>query len=221
MIYLKNDDILLFQGDSITHGGRVQSDWDMNHIIGHGYQDYVAQTLGLYNIERDPTIINRGVSGDSVFGLTARIKEDMLDIKPTIMSLLAGANDSTVWLNGNKEHTPERAIKMYREVLERLKEVCPDVKLILGQPFRIVPVDSKDPLHDQSGVDYVKDIAALWEETARDYNAIFVKFADALEPYLESCAPKQIIWDYVHPTYVGHAILAKCWLETVERGWRY
>ena len=49
MIKLGKQDVLLFQGDSITHGNRVESDWDMNHVLGHGYQFILAGKIGLDN----------------------------------------------------------------------------------------------------------------------------------------------------------------------------
>jgi len=37
--------LVLFQGDSITDGGRGRTD-DPNHILGHGYAYIVAARLG-------------------------------------------------------------------------------------------------------------------------------------------------------------------------------
>ena len=60
---------------------------------------------------------------------------------------------------------------------------------------------------------------AIAEKIAKDYSAVFVRFGDALDAYIAKYPIKQIIWDGVHPTYVGHGILARCWLETVEKAY--
>src|SRR5574344_788056 len=86
MISLKQSDILLFQGDSITHGGRGLSKTDMNHIIGHGYQSILASKIGFENIDSLPVIYNRGVSGDTIGKMFARWNEDVIALKPTVLS---------------------------------------------------------------------------------------------------------------------------------------
>ena len=70
MIKLGKQDVLLFQGDSITHGNRVESDWDMNHVLGHGYQFILAGKIGLDNYKTCPKIVNRGISGDTIMKFT-------------------------------------------------------------------------------------------------------------------------------------------------------
>lgn len=217
MIYLGSKDLLLFQGDSITHGGRVESLSDLNHIIGHGYQDYLAQEIGVANISRNPAIVNRGVSGDNIDRLTARVKEDIIDLKPTVMSLLIGINDATGYcVNGDDLSTP-RFEEKYRSLLDTVQEALPELCLILCQPFRYIMPDSAD-MELQARIERdVREKSAAVERIAADYGAVFVRFWDALDTYAKRCPIKQLVWDGVHPTYVGHGVMAKCWLETVER----
>ena len=49
MLKLKENDIILFQGDSITDGARGRNS-DLNHILGHGYQYILAGQLLADNI---------------------------------------------------------------------------------------------------------------------------------------------------------------------------
>ena len=46
------------------------------------------------NPGRDITFINRGISGNRVRDLRARWQEDCIDLKPDILSILIGINDS-------------------------------------------------------------------------------------------------------------------------------
>ena len=68
MIKLNDNERILFQGDSITDGGRGRND-DLNHIMGHGYQYIVASKLCGDNIDKDITVTNRGVSGNRISDL--------------------------------------------------------------------------------------------------------------------------------------------------------
>lgn len=143
MVYLRENDVLLFQGDSITHGGRVESDWDFNHIIGHGYQDYIAQELGLYNIERAPKIYNRGIGGDTLRNIEERKQEDIFDLKPTILSLLIGTNDAARFIKNSEGDSSEDFGMRMRSLLSETKELYPNIKLLLCQPFRYVDEDKE------------------------------------------------------------------------------
>ena len=93
MIYLKKSDVVLFQGDSITHGGRGENPKDQNHVLGHGYQSLIAGRLAMENLERMPKFYNRGVSGDTTANLLSRWEKDAMDLKPTVLSLLIGVNN--------------------------------------------------------------------------------------------------------------------------------
>ena len=82
---------ILFQGDSITDAcrSRESDDWK-----GMGYPTFVSGKLG-YEFPNEYEFLNRGVSGNRSIDLIARIKEDMINLKPDIMSILIGVND--VW----------------------------------------------------------------------------------------------------------------------------
>ena len=219
MIYLKSDDVLLFQGDSITHGGRGLSQTDLNHVIGHGYQDTIAQTLGLANIERRPTILNRGVSGDDLARLHARKQADLFDLKPTILSLLIGTNDASHAIHGTADLAPEKYERCYRDLLDEVKAAFPGIRLILGQPFRYPRPDGAEPELQKPICDYVHENAVIVESIARDYGAVFVRYGDIFDEWLKTVPLTHLIWDGIHPTYVGHAIMAKAWLEAAEAAW--
>ena len=70
--------VVLFQGDSITDAGRSREN-DVN--MGYGYADMVSGSLG-YQYPYQYTCINRGISGNRVVDLYARIRKDMIHLKP-------------------------------------------------------------------------------------------------------------------------------------------
>ncbi|MBQ9920892.1 MAG: lysophospholipase, partial [Clostridia bacterium] len=82
---------ILFQGDSITDAGRAR-DNDIN--LGTGYPMLVKATLG-FEEPGKYEFFNRGISGNRVVDLYARIKNDIINLKPDVMSILIGVND--VW----------------------------------------------------------------------------------------------------------------------------
>ena len=216
MIKLSSDDIFLFQGDSITHGGRGQSLTDMNHIIGHGFQSHLAGRMGFENIESNPLILNRGVSGDTTAKLLVRWQTDTLDLQPTVLNLLVGINDS--YFGG------EKAAENYRKNLDKLFDMTvaalPDIKLIICEPFAFERVSYDNEEHRQTvlkNIEICKDCALYAKQSAEKYNAVFVPFYAEMKHYVDSCAPAQIVWDGVHPTIIGHEIMSRFWYETVDK----
>ena len=90
---------ILFQGDSITDAGRFRDD---PSNMGQGYPNRVAGRLGLQNPGRYE-FYNRGISGNRIVDLYARIKSDILNLQPDYMSILIGVNDvwhEKDWKNG-------------------------------------------------------------------------------------------------------------------------
>lgn len=82
---------ILFQGDSITDCGRSKED---NAQIGTGYALLVKSQLG-FEKPNQYEFYNRGISGNRIVDVYARIKADIINLKPDYMSLLIGVND--VW----------------------------------------------------------------------------------------------------------------------------
>ena len=82
---------ILFQGDSITDADRSYSD---DNKRGLGYPQLVTARLG-YDAAGEYNFINRGISGNRIVDVYARIKKDIININPDIMSILIGVND--VW----------------------------------------------------------------------------------------------------------------------------
>ena len=82
---------ILFQGDSITDVGRSRED---NNNIGRGYPHLLKATLN-YSEPTKYEIYNKGISGNRIVDVYARIKCDIINLAPDFMSILIGVND--VW----------------------------------------------------------------------------------------------------------------------------
>ena len=99
---LTQNDIFLFQGDSITDGNRGRTP-DPNHILGHGFACMVSSKLGADNLTQKPTFINRGQSGDTITKMYARWREDAVLLKPTYINILIGINDTSIFHSFDNE----------------------------------------------------------------------------------------------------------------------
>lgn len=213
MITLRENDVILFQGDSITDGARGRSE-DLNHIMGHGYQFIVAAKLYLDNADKNIHIVNRGVSGNRISDIYARWNEDALQLNPTIVSILAGVNDAHFMHLDGTGAMPDEYKEIYRKMLVQSKEQNPELKLILMEPFTGKFEDDKK---DKYFREYVSALSDKVRELADEFGAVFVPLQDAFDMYMKKIEPNRLIWDGVHPTVMGHEIIARRWLEVVEK----
>ena len=123
---------ILFQGDSITDAGRSYSD---NKNLGFGYARLVEASLGFD--EPNHEFFNRGISGNRVVDLYARIKSDVWNLNPDLLSILIGVND--VWHEFGEQNgvDADKFFKIYSMLIEEVKEALPDIKIMILEPFAL------------------------------------------------------------------------------------
>lgn len=207
MSILKDGDIVLFQGDSITDGNRGRNS-DPNHILGHGYQFILAAELTAKEPEKNVKFINRGISGNRIADLYGRWKEDALNLNPTILSIMIGVNDVGFEWDHKSGSEPERFKKIYRLLLDESTQNNPDMQIIIMEPFYEAPDSSERSKFFASNT---KKIAKAAREIAEEYGAIFVPLQEMFDEYCKKSGVVKFIWDGVHPTYTGHGLIAEQW----------
>ncbi len=212
MFRMKNGDIVLFQGDSITDGNRGRNQ-DPNHIHGHGYQYILASEMYADNTDIDFEVVNRGVSGDRIAKLYGRWKEDCLNVNPDILSILIGINDCSEVYCHNNGSMPDRYKKIYRYMLDEFLEQNPNALIVIMEPFFGVSEDEAYNAYMQA---HVCEYAKAAREIAEEYGSVFVPLQDVFDKYAEHTDIFKLLWDGVHPTTGGHQLIARRWKECVE-----
>ena len=110
---------ILFQGDSITDAGR---DYNNDGALGRGYALLVEAALG-YAEPGEHTFINKGISGNRIVDVYARMKRDILNYKPDVMSILIGVNDVWHELSDSPNGVDaDKFFKIYSMLIEEVKE---------------------------------------------------------------------------------------------------
>ncbi|MDB5007514.1 MAG: lysophospholipase [Mucilaginibacter sp.] len=213
-IKLNQNDVILFQGDSITDWGRDHAKSAPNETgaLGTGYVLLTAGQLLLQNPGKALQIYNKGISGNKVYQLAERWDADCLALKPNVLSIHIGVNDFWHTLTSGYTGTIENYISDYHKLLDRTKQALPDVKLVICEPFAVKGVKAVDdrwyPTFD------------LFRKAARDiateYNAPFVPFQSAFDKALESAPGNYWTIDGVHPAIPGEALMARTWTEAVQ-----
>lgn len=200
--------VIVFQGDSITDGGRARSGNDHNHTMGQDYVYMIAGRLGAQLPDRHLTILNRGIGGNKVSDLAVRWQSDALALKPDILSILIGINDS-------QAHTPLSAFEQtFDKLLADTVAALPHVRLVLCAPFTL-PVGKFKRGFDGWQAD-VRHRAEIVEKLAAKYHAPVVNLQPILDKACEQTPPEYWLWDGIHPDYQGHYLLAEEWVRKVD-----
>lgn len=209
------NDVVLFQGDSITDKGRSRSNTGPNspESLGNGYVFLCASELLARFPEHSLRIFNRGISGDKIPNLLARWQVDALDLKPTVLSLMVGVNDTGHRFVATSYGVPVPEYERgYRKLLDWTKAGLPraGVRLVLCEPFTLpcgVVNEQWEPEMTQR--------RAIVKQLAKEYGAVFVAFQSAFDEASKATGPKYWSDDGVHPTMAGHGLMARTWLEAV------
>ena len=147
--------------------------------------------------ERQLTFINRGISGDKVSALASRWQEDTLKLKPDILSILVGVNDSEPVADYEK---------VYDKLLADTVAALPNVRLVLCDSFTWP--SSVGPIQNAR--------TKVLEKLATKYHAPVVYYQKAFDEACKRAPEKYWIWDGVHLTYSGYQIMADEWVRTVD-----
>ncbi len=205
---------ILFQGDSITDAGRNRED---DRYPGIGYANFVKGQLGT-DYPNEYEFINRGISGNRIVDLYARIKSDFINLKPDYASIYIGVNDVWHGIRTDNGVDTEKFERIYDWMLQEIFEACPNIKLLLIAPF-VVPGAAtcnteEQPDRWEQFKTGVAEKAAVTEKLAKKYNLPLIELQPAFDKALEAAPADYWTKDGVHPTACGHEIIKRLWIET-------
>ena len=216
LAFLHAHDVVLFQGDSITEGGRQRTGNDLNHIMGQDYAYILAAQIGAESPERELMFVNRGISGDRVPDLEARWHEDTIALHPQLLSILIGVNDQIS--EDDRTVTAEAFEAGYDRLLGETVAALPGTKIVLGEPF-VLPVGKRKAGYAELMVEMKKRQAAV-DRLGAKYHLPVVRYQQAFDAALAKAPAEHWSWDGIHPTYAGHGLMAQEWLKTVDGFWK-
>ncbi len=205
----KAGDRVAFVGNSITDGGHY-----------HSY-------IWLYYMTRFPDMrlwmANCGVGGNTSLDILQRFDSDVLDKRPTVLTLTFGMNDT-----GYGEYTKPGAESFGNSRVAESHRHFLEIEKVLKQHKEIRPIMIGTSPYDQTsrggGIllpkknDYIKKIIAFQDSAAK---ANHWEFVDFNQPMLDiniehqTTDPKFTLCgvDRVHPDNVGHMVMAYVFLK--------
>lgn len=194
---------ILFIGDSITDAGRETND---DRIMGYGYATMTAGKIGC-DYPGKFRFLNRGISGNRSIDLYARIKRDIINLKPDYISIHIGVNDVWHELDFCDGISVEKYKKIMDALIQEIKAELPDIKIILMEPF-VLYGKGTESYFDRFQTE-VNLRAKATKEIAEKYGIPFVPLQKKLEEFVAKTSSETVLLDGVHPTYVGHELISR------------
>lgn len=202
---------ILFQGDSITDADRSRTD---NGRLGIGYPLLVEASLG-FDEPAQHQFLNRGISGNRIVDVYARIKCDIINLAPDVMSILIGVND--VWHELGESPNgvdADKFYKIYSMLIEEVKEALPNIKIMILEPFVLEACSTTE--HWEFFSTEVKKRAEMAKKIAEKYNLPFIPLQAGFDELAKKAPNEYWLGDGVHPTAKGHEFIKTQWLKAYK-----
>lgn len=201
---------MVFFGDSITDCGRDRNVETPNTNLGSGY----AMLASAQILSDDPggnwQFWNRGIGGNRVYDLEARLQSDVLDLEPDMVSILIGINDTWRRYDSGTTSSIEDFTASYSRILETLHDN--GIGVMMLEPFLLpVPDDRRAWRADLNPrIEACRDLA-------REFGVPYLPL-DGVFAAASTQAPAEF-WlpDGVHPSLAGHGLIATKWLEMARQ----
>lgn len=198
---------ILFQGDSITDCGRSREN---DSYLGNGYPRNVQGKLMVAEPGQH-TFINRGISGNRIVDVYARIKADIINLAPDVMSILIGIND--VWHEVSIKNgvAAPKFEMIYDMLISEVKEALPNIKIMILEPFVLkgcATVEHWDEFYPET---LLRAKAA--RKIAEKHNLTFIPLQDMFDSLPNNVLPDYWAGDGVHPTAAGHELISNEWIK--------
>ena len=212
---------ILFQGDSITDAGREREgafSW------GKSYPFLVEAELG-FEKPAEYEFINRGISGNRIVDLYARIKADIINLEPDYISFLIGVNDVWHEFGAHNGVDADKFEQIYCMLIEEIKTALPNVKMMILEPFclRASATDNTEEVPDKWNVfdSEVRKRAEKAKKVAAKFELPFIPLQDRFDEAAKLTADTEgnsyWLFDGVHPTPKGHELIKREWMQGFDK----
>lgn len=197
---------IVFFGDSITDCDRDRSD---ETSLGNGYVKVLADKLRPIYPDMDIELYNKGVSGNEVCDLLARVQRDVIDLKPDAVVMMIGINNTLHRFKYGKELNYKLFESDLVTLIKKLKDA--GIVVIFLEPFLLPAPDKKRmrPVFDKE-LEIIQRICVEMCDEFVAYDEMFNGLCES-HPYTEYSE------DGVHPTFKGSNLIANVAIKAIRK----
>jgi Lysophospholipase L1 and related esterases len=175
--------------------------------ITYGYGVFRAQCWAeLVQNKLNISIINKGINGDTTAGMLSRSYIDVIKNAPTHVIIMGGCNDLIA----------NRSLNMIQDNITELVKESIDYNIIPIIGIEM-PIDktlaerkwSESPDYDRIN-SLIEDYRKWILKFSSENNIPCIDFYSCLKENLKNKNPKELYIDGLHPTVLGHKLMAEC-----------
>ena len=203
---------ILFQGDSITDAFRKPDEINPAYQLGNGYVFLIAAQLAARFPAKHWDFVNRGVSGNKILDLKNRWTNDVLAIRPDVLTIFVGVNDTLAAMQGQPSTNEQEFASAYQFLLQETRQHLPDIRFVLMEPFLLEVGEVR-----KSWCDHLRSRQLLVQAMASETMSDFVPTQQIFDNASKIREPAFWSYDGIHPTHAGFQLLADAWLEVFEK----
>lgn len=197
---------IVFFGDSITDCGRDRND---EASLGNGYVKILADKLRPIYPDMDIQLINKGVSGNEVSDLLARVDSDVLAYKPDACVMMIGINNAIHQVRDGKMLDFDKLRSDLAELIKKLKDA--GIVVIFLEPF-LLPAPDKFRMRPL----FNRELAVIREVCIPSCDE-FVAYDEMFNGLCESTPYSVYSTDGVHPLFEGSDIIANTAIKAIRK----
>ncbi|MGN1103400.1 MAG: SGNH/GDSL hydrolase family protein [Candidatus Coproplasma sp.] len=197
---------IVFFGDSITDCDRDRSD---ETSLGNGYVKVLADKLRPIYPDMDIELYNKGVSGNEVCDLLARVQRDVIDLQPDAVVMMIGINNTLHRFKYGKELNYKLFESDLVTLIKKLKDA--GIVVIFLEPFLLPAPDKKRmrPVFDKE-LEIIHRICVEMCDEFVAYDEMFNGLC-VTRPYTDYSE------DGVHPTFKGSNLIANVAIKAIRK----
>lgn len=210
MIKINDNQRILFIGDSITDVNFNRSQC----IKIRGNRVYPLQVAKkLKENHKGLKFFYKGIASNRAFHVYDRLTTDCIKLKPDLIVMLIGVNDAwDAYLSTDGGASLVRPIEPHlKEIYRRIKAELPKATLIVLTPFMTSSMDEKEPFRKYVS-EYNERITKLATRNADE----IINLLNVFENAEKTNQPKDLAIDAVHPTNLGHQLIANEILKIID-----
>jgi lysophospholipase L1-like esterase len=170
--------------------------------LGAGYALMVAARIRSERPSDRISFMNRGVNGNGIQDLLVRWRPDCLDLRPDILSILIGVNDTLAM--GSIEEWGLH----YRQLLAMTRKELPKIRIILCEPF-LLPVGKVSKAMLENMTERQREFSRI----VADEDVAAVMLQKVFNRATRQAPADYWVYDGVHPTAAGADLIARAWLK--------
>lgn len=197
---------IIFFGDSITDCDRDRND---ESSLGNGYVKVLADKLRPIYPDMDISLINKGVTGNEVCDLLARVQRDVIDHKPDAVVIMIGINNTLHQFKYGKELNFKQFEHDLTQLITLLKEA--GIVVIFLEPFLLPAPDKKRmrPVFEKE-LEIIRKVCIGKCDEFVAYDEMFNGLC-LTKPYTDYTE------DGVHPNFKGSNLIANTSIKALRK----